>query len=150
MFVPGTRQRFTVPHSLTPFFLAVFAVIASVSLWAVVSTRTVSNDAEAVADAPLTAGSVRSVAYTLPEGSTETLYVRRPGSTSEPVALASFPLVFTLRAHGVASPSGDRIAVVHAGPAVIGAAQLTLVDVAARQQRLTAAEVDYLSPVAWS
>lgn len=171
MFIPDARQRIaSVPQSLAPFLLAVFAVVASIVVWALVSTRTVSNEPASSAVALLSmATDVRSIAYSVPDKDADgacasgtdacfdTVYIR-DFSETEGTALAQFPYRFGLRATGQAAPGGDRIAVIHvetlAESAVQGTsplpAQLTFVTVPDGARTEAQATVDYYSPLAWS
>lgn len=162
MFVPGTRQRISaVPQSLGPFLLAAAGVFVALLLWGILTVRTVSNQPPPpVPLAALSEESASLIAYSLPNsqdsaacvsGTTcfETLYVRSPGS-NEAHAIAQFPYVFDLRPRGTASPTGDRVAVLHLGLSNAGPAELTILDVASGHRLSVSHPVDYLSPLAWA
>jgi len=110
VFIPGASQRFAVPNLVPTLALFLIAVSASLGAWALLSTRTLSNEgAEAVPVARL-ASDAGAVAYLAPstvqvgdaEVTQDVLYVRRPGE-SEARAVAAFEIPFGapgLRAHG--------------------------------------------------
>lgn len=158
MFVPGARPRLAVPNIVPPLALALLGIVASVVVWAAVSTRTLSNETPvAVPPAQPTSG-INSVAYLLPGVTTsasgamlsaDILYIRRPGE-EKAQAVSAFPFPFGaagLRAHGEASPAGDRAAIVHGGPSP---AELSIVSLPSGTRVPADRPVDLLSPVAWS
>ncbi|MCK9517539.1 MAG: hypothetical protein M0R74_00720 [Dehalococcoidia bacterium] len=158
MFIPGARPRFAVPNTLTPLVLALLGIVASLVIWAAVSTRTLSNETSAAPLAATAESNISSVAYLVPAVRTaasgevhnaDILYVREPGN-EEARAISEFPFPFGatgLRAHGDASPGGDRVAIVHGGP---DPAQLSIVALPTGIRVLAERSVDLLSPLAWS
>lgn len=160
MFIPGARQRVAVPNLVPTLALFIGAIIASVGVWAVVSTRTLSNEGAEALPAARFESELRSVAYLLPvamqAGSAEVtqdiLYVRRPGE-SEARAVSAFEIPFGapgLRAHGEASPAGDMAAIVHAAPDRAEVGRLTFVALPSGARVDADRPVDLLSPLAWS
>jgi len=160
VFIPGASQRFAVPNLVPTLALFLIAVSASLGAWALLSTRTLSNEgAEAVPVARL-ASDAGAVAYLAPstvqvgdaEVTQDVLYVRRPGE-SEARAVAAFEIPFGapgLRAHGEASPAGDMVAIVHATPDRAEVGSLSFVALPSGARVVADRYVDLLSPLAWS
>lgn len=150
MILPGVHQHPHLPRHVVPFALGLTAVFGTLIGWAFLAAGTLTNESQVAAPPLVAPGSVRSIAYTVPEGSVDTLYIRRAGVAAQPVAIAAFPVAFGLHARGSASPLADRAAVI--SPAVSGGAgaRVTLLDLPSGSSRDAAAPVDYLSPLAWS
>jgi hypothetical protein len=155
VFLPGTRQRFAVPNVVAPLAIGLIAILLGLLAWAVLSTRTLSNETSVVLPAEPPVTDLRSVAYLVSgltsSGSVDLLYIRRPGEEKARV-VSEFAFPFNaqgFRAHGLASPIGDRAAIVHAGqdPA---AAILTVVSLPDGLRIDADRSVDLLSPLAWS
>lgn len=130
-----------------PFAFALVAILATILAWVVFTPRSVTGpQAPLVAPSPM--GEVHSVAYSVPGDGYDRLYVRDSRS-GEPHLVAMFPYAYDLHARGLASPIGDRVAVLSLGEGPGSPALLTLVDLPAGIRRETPARFDYLSALAW-
>ena len=121
--------------------------------WAAIAPSSISNESSAV-PVPANPSLVRSIAYTVPNGNADNVYVRAIDGTSTGQLLASFPSHFDLHARGAASPSGDRLAILSTTSIGSTYARMTLIDLPDGQrnaaEREVPATVDYLSTFAWS
>lgn len=150
MYAPRVSQGFHVPPAITPFLLAVAAILATVASWAVFMVRTTSNETGYAVLSPVVPESVRSVAYALSEGTEDTIFVRRADGSDSPRAVASFSSTFVnLHIRGSASPAADRLAVLRLN-SVTDAGKLAFVDLPSGGVRDVEADFDYLSAMAWA
>lgn len=149
MYVSRAHHGPHVPHSLVPILLGILAVAGTILAWAAFNARPLSTDSRVAVPAPADASRIRSVAYSVPVGGLDHIYVRASEGDAEPVLIAAFPYAFGLHARGSASPAGDRLAVlsVSSDPSF---ARLTLVNTADGNSLRAEAEFEYLSGLAWS
>lgn len=147
MFAPQARPSLHAPLSLTPFLIPLAAVVAVLVVWAALMARPTGIE---IAVGPVVAPEdVRSVAYGIPEGGRDVVYVRRADGAGAPRAIAAFPAALNVHIRGAAAPTADRLAVVHL-PGFGEAATLTLLDIGTGAQLTVAADAEYLTGFAWS
>lgn len=147
MDAPRLRYNARVPRRAIPALFAAVAIFVALAAWAVLLTRTTSDESSRgpVVQAP---ASIGSVAYAIPDRGLDTVYVRRVGAAAgDAVAIASFPYLFA-HLRGSASPTGSHLAVVHLDTPGRNA-RLSLLTVASREVRDVDGEFDYLSAMAW-
>ncbi len=152
VFVPGVRQDSPVPERLLPFVLGFFAIAATLLGWAFLAASPIANESRTISLPSVPASSVRSVAYAVPEGGRDVLYVRSIDG-GKPRAIASFAVPYgfdSFRAHGMASPTGDTVAVISVIDPLAGKGQLTFVHLADEARMETVTEIDAQGPLAWS
>jgi hypothetical protein len=147
VFAPQVRPSLHAPPSLKPFLIPLAVVVAVLVAWAALMARPTGNEIAVGPD--VVPGDVRSVAYGVPEGGRDVIYVRPADGSGSPRALAAFPAVLNVHARGSASPTADLLAVVHL-PGFGEAATLTLIDVRSGVHTAVATDVEYLTGFAWS
>ena len=145
MYAPRVRSGLHLSPSLTPFLVATAAVLATVAAWATFGARTTSNDAIYPIGGPISA---RSVAYSVPGLLSDTIYVR-PLAGGEAREVRTFRYAYNLHLTGVASPTADRIAVLHIDN-TDARARLAIVSIPSGETVDSESQFDYLSPLAWS
>jgi len=151
VFIPRTHHATHVPESLTTFFITITALVATLVAWAVFTTSPTSTDFYLVAGVAPDPSAIRSVAYSVPGAREDAIFVRSIDPGSKPVQVATFKHLFGLHARGVASPEGDRIAVLSVSNYPLSAARLSIVDLAAGVQNPPfEAEFEYLSHLSWA
>ncbi len=148
MFAPGIRQGHHVPHGLLPFLLGVLAVAAAIVAWAIFSARPASSPEFSLLP-NLDPARVRSIAYSVPTGGVDRLYVRGLADDAAPRLLASFPSAFEFHARGSASPLADRLAILSVAKAP-PYARMSIIAVPSGGRVDIDVDFDYLSPLAWS
>jgi hypothetical protein len=160
VYVPRVRSGFVVPRWLFTALAALCAVVTALA-FAALFTRSTSDDTPLAAEAVSVPKTPGSVAYVVPEGRFDVIYVRDVTGAGAPRRIASFVVpYFDNHLRGATSPPGDRIAVLHL---VNGAeARLSLVRVSESLpfassggetlKRIEPVEgtYNYLSDVAWS
>lgn len=147
MDAPRTRLTAPAPRRAVPVLFAAAVIVVTLVAWAVLLTRTASDDRSSRPVAPFPS-SIGSVAYAIAGRGLDTVYVRRVGGApGEAVAVASFPYLFA-HLHGSASPAGDLLAIVHLDTPGPGA-RLALLNIASREVRDIEGTFDYLTAVAW-
>ncbi len=152
MFFPGVRHRsHRVPDAVVPFALAICAIALTLLGWAIFapSPAGLEDDLEVVPGI----ASLGSIAYTIPRRDFDDLVVQPADLRAAPRVIASFPNSGSTgyHAHGVASPLGERIAVVSL-PAFASraGAKLSLVEVATGAIVQVEGNFDYFTRVSWS
>lgn len=150
MFAPGARNGHLSPQSIAPFVLVVLGVLLLVAAWlalvtGVTVTGSLSGGHTSVVPSPLS-----SVAYLVPEADADVIYIRGTGSNDIPHEVVSFPRVLSLKARGLGSPNGDRLAVLHLADGPGKPARLSLVSLPGGDVTTIGGEFDYLSGLAWS
>lgn len=152
MIAPGVRHRgFHVPRALSPFPLGVAAVVLVVLAWGALTLRHTANRTDYAVGPDLRAATVRSVAYSVPDGGRDRIFVRESSPGAIPRLVTSFPYSFNnLHARGSASPTADRLAVLHMAASSSSYARLALVTLPGGSDLAAAGDFDYLSSLAWS
>jgi len=147
------QHRFPGRRHLPPILFGAIVIAVMLVAWAALTPSSISNESSVV-PAPVNPSLVRSIAYTVPDGNVDDIYVRAINATGAGELLASFPTHFDLHARGAASPSGDRLAVLSTTGIDSTYAHMTLIDLPDGQrttfERDVDATVDYLSTLAWS
>ena len=117
--------------------------------WALLAVRPTGTDS-AIPDLPARdVERIRSVAYTVPDGSVDRLYLRTLDGNGEPRLIASLPFALDARARGAASPMGDHLAVVWV-PTTAAAARLSLFSMPEGERTDVEGSYDYLTTIAWA
>lgn len=163
MYVPRAQphasapHRFPVPRHLPPILFGIIVIAVMLVAWAALTPSSISNESSSV-PAPVSPSLVRSIAYTVPSGNADNVYVRPINATGAGQLIASFPSYFDLHARGSASPAGDRLAVLSTTGIGSTYARLTLIQLPVANQGISENDaqagsvptVDYLSTVTWS
>lgn len=150
MLVPGVRPGLRLPRPAGPLIAGFLGVISALSIWAVVSVRSVSTDGASV---PLVSPSdVRSIAYSIPDqdAGVDRLFVRGATAGSGAVEVASFPYFAGLHARGAASPDGETVAVLSVDGSSGEYARLSLVSLDGGPAGAAGLTADYLGRAAWA
>lgn len=150
MLVPGIRQGFHLPQSVTPIALATVAVAGTIIGWAVFAAVPVSNESSYSATPAVPVSVIRSVAYSVAANGQDEVFVRNVDSTGPALLVGEFPFAFNFHAKGRADPTGARIAVLYTGAGTGATARLALLRPGAGTEQAVDGDFDYLSPVAWS
>ena len=145
------------PRHLPPILFGIIVIAVMLVAWAALTPSSISNESSSV-PAPVSPSLVRSIAYTVPSGNADNVYVRPINATGAGQLIASFPSYFDLHARGSASPAGDRLAVLSTTGIGSTYARLTLIQLAVANQGISENDaqagsvptVDYLSTVTWS
>ena len=145
MFAPRAQHRPHFPHALTPVVLAVIAMLGVIVAWAVFMARPTGDEAAA----PIVhAGSVRSIAYAVSEGSKDVVYVE-PATGGPAQVVAKFDSFLNFDLRGTTSPDGSTIAVLRREGIVVPAS-LVLINPETTSTVEVHEDFDYLSTFAWS
>lgn len=150
MFVPGVRHPSPDFGRTAPFLLGAAGILLTVLAWAFVAPRSLGNEHFALSPEAPSAESIRSVAYLVPGHDYDTLYVRATDGTPAQVIDTFQVISFAgFHARGIASPTGDRVAVLSALDPASGSATLNVVGMDGGRA-VSSAPLDYLSALAWS
>lgn len=151
MFIPRTHHALYVPDSLVTFLLSLTVIAGTIVAWAFLTATPTSTDFHVVPSDAADPASLRSVAYSVPGAREDAIFVRSLDPGAEPRQVATFKNLFGLHARGVASPDGDRLAVLSVSNYPLSAARLSIVDLrTAVQHPPFEAEFEYLSELSWS
>lgn len=150
MFIPRTHHAVHMPDSLITFLLSLTVISVTLIAWAFLTATPTSTDFHVAAPEAPDPTSFRSVAYSVPGHQEDAIFVRSLDPGGEPRQVATFKHVFALHARGVASPQGDRLAVLSV-PDLSLWARLSIVDLEKGVQHPAfEPEFEYLSQLAWS
>lgn len=150
MFAPGARHGPVPFHPRPSVLLIALGLLVFAGCMVVLATRVPVTGSWSGATATSNAGRFHTAAYIAPAGPDDVLYLReaRPGSL--PRVVTAFPRPLSLRARGLASPLGDRVAVLHLSSAAALPAALTIVTLPQGATLAVPGGFDYLSGIAWS
>lgn len=146
----GVRPGFHVPRIPSPVVLALIACVAVVVAWALLTMRHTANRADYAPAPAFPLSSVKSVVYSVPRNGNDNIYLWGAAARGEPLLLASYPYSFNLHARGSTSPGADLVAVLHVEAGSGTYARLELIGAGSGRKTPVEAELDYLSPFAWS
>jgi hypothetical protein len=150
VFVPGVQQgmRVRVPRRAFTFVLALFSVLGVLFAWAAFAARPASDEIGGGSFGSISLPEMHSVALIIPDGPVDHLVVQQSTPAGKRKFVADFPSTFTLHGRGLASPTGDAIAVlwVDGSPAT---AHLTIVHPSTGARLEIAEPFDYFSGLAW-
>lgn len=144
-------------RSTFPILFGATVISVMLAAWAALGPSSISNESSSVAP-PVSPSLVHSVAYTLPLGASDGVYVRPLDASGPGQLVASFPSRFGLHARGSASPRGDRLAIVSTTAVGSTYARLTLLQLPTGAaplppeavKREAPGTIDYLSTISWS
>lgn len=149
MFASTAPQVLRRSGALESAALAIIAVVLTVAAWALLAAEPTGTERPVPGFPARDASRIRSVAYTVPDGSTDRLYLRTLDSDEEPRLIATLPFALDARARGAASPMGDHLAVVWV-PATAAAARLSLFSMPDGERTDIQGSYDYLTTIAWA
>lgn len=151
MLVPGMRQkRLEIPPIIGPVLVAVAATVIGVGAWLVAETQRRSPSMPAVDSSPIVGDNVNSLAYIVPSGREDIVYIRSRQPGSAPQRVVAFPSAFNLHARGDASPLGDTLGLVTVSGNTGALATLTFVTLPGREIIVGASPLDFLSTITWT
>jgi dipeptidyl aminopeptidase/acylaminoacyl peptidase len=151
VFIPRAHNGIHLPQSLVTFSLTATAVVGTIVAWAILTASPTSTDFHVVAGLPPDPSAIRSVAYSVPGPREDAIYVRTTDPDATPTLVATFKNLFGLHARGLASPQGDRIAVLSVSNYPLSVARMSIVDlVTGVQHPPFEAEFEYLSHLSWA
>lgn len=149
MFASTAPQVLHRSRALESFALAIIAVVLTVVAWALLAARPTGTDSAFPALPARDVERIRSVAYTVPDGAIDRLYIRTLDGEGDPRLIASLPFALDARARGSASPMGDHVAVIWV-PTTAAAARLSLFSMPDGERTDVEGSYDYLTTFAWA
>ncbi len=151
MLVPGMRQkRLEFPPIIGPVLVAFTATVIGVGAWLVAETQLGGPSMPAVEMSPVAGENVTSLAFIVPAGREDVVYIRSRETGSVAERIVSFPSAFNLHARGNASPMGDTLGLVTVSGNTGALATLTFVTLPDREIVVGASPLDFLSAVTWA
>lgn len=151
MLVPGMRQKkVEIPSAFGPVLVAFTATVIGVGAWLLIGANSQSPTEPLVLPSPAASSNIGSIAYVLPSGREDVIYVRSREAGAEPQRVISFPSAFNLHARGNASPAGGTLGVVTVSGNAGALATITFISLPDREIVVGASPVDFLSAVVWA
>ena len=150
MQAPTWQLQLPFPAGSGRLWLSVLAVLATILVWALVTTQRTANESQLGAGGLVVeAETVRSVAYVVPGEREDVIRIRALDGGGPPKTIAAIPHALGLHARGAASPAGQLLGVLSVG-APRASATFSLISTADGSRRDVEGAFDYLSALAWS
>lgn len=123
-------------------------LLATLVVWSVCTTSVTRTDDPTEISGPDDPASIRSVAYSVPLGNLDEIFIRSIDGSEAPRLLVRLPFAFSFHARGVASLDGSMLAIISV-PSVVASGSLSIWAVQGGPPVVADGAFEYLTNIAW-